>query len=387
MAWKRGDLMVNIGIAGIGQIAENYISLFSDGSVREGKITALASRNQEHLDQVIETYHLVGVRKFKDIRDMMDSGSVDAVIITTPHTLHTEMAQIALSSGKHVLVDKPLGIKAGEVDNLTALARENPHLQAGVIFNRRSNELYQKVHDLVQSHELGELRRSLWQITNLYRTYAYYKSGSWRGSFKTEGGGVLMNQAIHQLDLLLWIAGMPERVVASAQEGFHRPVFTENDIFMSMSYKNGATGQFIGSTHECPGTNRLELSFDKGQIIVEDDSTLTVRMLVEKEEDFARREKSYFDKVPFTEHRETFEIRANSVEQARTINNFIQAIEGKEELLCPFLEGKNTVRVVNAAYLSAWTKKEISLDFDEKDYEEALKRKIDEEEKKRNILT
>ncbi|MGB4590300.1 MAG: Gfo/Idh/MocA family oxidoreductase [Clostridiaceae bacterium] len=372
--------MVNIGIVGIGQIAEDYISIFAKGSIKDGKISALASRNQEHLDQIISKYHLEGVSKFKTIEDMLDSNLVDAVMITTPHTLHTEMATKVLAKGKHVLVDKPLGIKAGEVDKLADLAKMNPNLQAGVIFNRRSSELYQRVHSLVKSKELGELRRSIWQITNLYRTYAYYKSGSWRGRFKTEGGGVLMNQAIHQLDLLLWIAGMPEKVMARTKEGFHRPVFTENDVSLYMDYENGASGQFIASAHECPGTNRLELSFDKGQLIIEDDSKLTIRRLEQKEEDFAKQTLTYFDKVPYQEEKENYDFKLNTVEQAVIINNFIDAILGRVNLLCPFEEGRNTVRVVNAAYLSSWRKEEVALDFDQEEYETALKGKIEIEE-------
>lgn len=372
--------MVNIGIVGIGQIAEDYISIFAKGSINEGSISALTSRNQDHLDFVISKYQLEGVSKFTTIDEMLNSGQVDAVIITTPHTLHTEMAEKTLARGKHVLVDKPLGIKAGEVDKLTALSKKNPMLQAGVIFNRRSSEIYQRVHALVKSNELGELRRSIWQITNLYRTYAYFKSGSWRGSYKTEGGGVLMNQAIHQLDLLLWIAGMPEKVSARTKEGFHRPVFTENDMVMVMDYENGASGQFIASSHECPGTNRLELSFDKGQIIVEDDSKLTIRRLDQKEEDFAKQTLLYFEKVPYVEEKINFDIKPNTFEQAAIINNFIDAILGRAKLLCPFEEGKNTVRVVNAAYLSSWRKEEVALDFDQEEYEFELQRKIKAEE-------
>ena len=372
--------MVNIGIVGIGQIAEDYISIFAKGSIKEGKICALASRNQDHLDFVISKYHLEGVSKFTTIEEMLDSNLIDAVLITTPHTLHTEMAEKTLARGKHVLVDKPLGIKAGEVDKLTALAKKNPKLQAGVIFNRRSSKIYQRVHDVVKSGELGELRRSIWQITNLYRTYAYYKSGSWRGSYKTEGGGVLMNQAIHQLDLLLWIAGMPDKVMAITKEGFHRPVFTENDVVLYMDYENGASGQFIASAHECPGTNRLELSFDKGQIIALDDSTLTVRRLDQNEEDFAKQTLRYFDKVPFKEEKENYDLKPNTVEQAAIINNFIDAILGRALLLCPFEEGRNTVRVVNAAYLSSWRKEEVSLTFDPEEYETALQDKIEFEE-------
>lgn len=374
--------MKRIGIAGIGQIAGDYMSIFGDGMVKGAVISALSSRNTGKAEETAVKCGLTDLRIFDSYTDMLDSGLVDGVIITTPHTLHAKMAEEAISRGISVLVDKPLGVSTIEVERLVALADGRPDLAAGVMVNRRANILYKKVRDMVSSGRFGELRRSSWQITNLYRTYAYYKSGSWRGSWKTEAGGVLMNQAVHQFDLLLWIAGMPERISAYTAEGLHRPVTTENDATLVLFYGNGATGTFTASTHECPGTNRLELSFEKGQILVEDDSRLTVRTLSMPEEDFARTETGYFTKVPWTEEYEEIPIVPNKVEQAATIQNFVDAIEGNKEIQCSFRGGRDTVRAVNAAYLSAWTGRTIGINFDPEEYEEAYRKKVSEEEGK-----
>ena len=364
--------MMRIGIVGIGSIAESYISLFSEGKFEGAVITALTSRNQLKMNSIIDKYHLEGIKIFEKLEDMLTFGNVDAVVICTPHHLHAEMIEKVLKSGKHVLTDKPLGIKTSEVNKLVSLSAAYPEIKAGVIFNRRSTEIYKKVKELVESGKIGELRRAVWQVTNHYRTYDYYTSNLWRGSFKTEGGGVLINQAIHQLDTMLWILGMPVKVSAHTIEGFHRPIFTENDISIHMSFSTGASAEFIASTHEFPGTNRLELSYDKGQIIVEDDSKIIIRLLEEKEEDFAKRELGQSGRIPFVEYKEVIHEVPNGEQQERLIRNFIAAIQGEEELICPFTEGQNSVKVINAAYLSAWKDQTISLDFDPKEYDEAL---------------
>jgi len=370
--------VVRIGIVGIGTIAEDYISLFSDGKIIEGKITALASRNQNRVRNIIDTYKLGEIRPFVTLEEMLVEDVVDAVIITTPHTLHPAMAKIALQNEKHVLVDKPLGIKVSELTDLVKLSAEKPHLVSAVMLNRRSSDLYKRVKEIVFSNELGELRRALWQITNLYRTYAYYGTSIWRGSYKTEGGGVLMNQAVHQLDLLLWIIGMPDKVHAFMKEGFHRPMTTENDAILNLFYKNGAAVTFLASTHESPGTNRLELSFDKGQIIVEEDHSLKVTRLSNYEENFARKEETSFSHVPCEVEKFEYASVDNKIEQARLINNFIGSILGKESVIASFSEGMKSVQVINSAYLSAWSEKTTDLEFDSIEYEVFWNRKLQE---------
>ncbi len=368
--------MIRIGMVGIGQIAEDYLSIFSQGKITGAKITALASRNEERVQTLIEKYDFEGVKYYSTLEEMLKDDKIDGVMITTPHTLHEEMATLAIKYGKHVLVDKPLGISTNQVDRLDKLADDHPELTLGVLFNRRSNDLYQKVKALTESGEMGVLRRATWQITNLYRAYAYYKTSSWRGSYKTEGGGVLMNQAIHQLDLLLWFTGMPKEVMAYTQVGYHRPMTTENDVSMTLFYDEGARGHFVASTHESPGANRLELSFTKGQIIVENDSTLKITRLQVEEEEFAKEEEFFFTHVPAEVEEVIIPVTPNKEEQRRTIQNFINAIEGKEPILCSFKEGKNTVRMINGSYLSSWLNKEITLDFNGDTYEKELEKMI-----------
>lgn len=190
-----------------------------------------------------------------------------------------------------------------------------------------------------------------------------------------------MNQAIHQLDTLLWMTGMPEKVMAFTKEGFHRPITAENDVMIQMFYESGASGQFLTSTHESPGTNRFELSFSKGQIVIENDSLVKITTLSMEEEDFAKTTRESFPQVPSAVEAHNFERLPNKILQARLINNFVQSILGKEEIICPLSEGIKSVRMINAAYLSAWKEMPVSLDFDPMEYEKAFQEKIQREMK------
>ncbi|WP_312652299.1 Gfo/Idh/MocA family oxidoreductase [Proteiniclasticum sp.] len=372
--------MVKVGIIGIGHIAEDYISMFSKGLIKDAELSALTSRNRENLERILLQYDLKETKLYSSLEEMLEADEIDAVIITAPHVYHPEMAQKLLESGKHVMIEKPVGIRIKEVEALNKAADAYPHLKAGVMFNYRSSELYGFVKDLVDSGDMGELRRAIWQVTNLYRTYDYYNQTIWRGSYKAEGGGVLINQAIHQLDTLLWMTGMPEKVVAFTKEGFHRPITAENDVMIHMFFSNGASGQFLTGTHESPGTNRFELSFSKGQIVIENDSKVKITKLAEDEEDFAKETKENFPEVPYRVEEKTFEKQPNRILQARLINNFVQSVLGKEEIICPLSEGIKSVRMINGTYMSAWTEKTVSLDFDPEDYELALNEKIRQEE-------
>lgn len=372
--------MVKVGIIGIGHIAEDYISMFSKGLIKDAELSALTSRNRGNLERILLQYDLKETKLYSSLEEMLEADEVDAVIITTPHVYHPEMAQKLLESGKHVMIEKPVGIRIKEVETLKKEADAYPHLKAGVMFNYRSSDLYGFVKDLVDSGDMGELRRAIWQVTNLYRTYDYYNQTIWRGSYKAEGGGVLINQAIHQLDTLLWMTGMPLKVVAFTKEGFHRPITAENDVMIHMFFSNGASGQFLTGTHESPGTNRFELSFSKGQIVIENDSKVKITKLAEDEEDFAKETEENFPEVPYKVEEKTFEKQPNRILQARLINNFVQSVLGKEEIICPLSEGIKSVRMINGTYMSAWTEKTVSLDFDPEDYELALNEKIRLEE-------
>ncbi|MFH5835000.1 Gfo/Idh/MocA family protein [Proteiniclasticum sp. C24MP] len=371
--------MIRVGIVGVGHIAEDYISMFSKGLIRDARLSALTSRNRDNLERISKEYGLGKTALFSSLDEMLHEDVVDAVIITAPNLYHPEMAVKLLRSGKHVLVEKPVGIRIREVEELKREADTMPHLKVAVMFNNRSSDIYNFVRNRIVNGEMGELRRVIWQITNQYRTYDYYNQTIWRGSYKSEGGGVLMNQAIHQLDTLLWMTGIPEKVMAFTKEGFHRPIMAENDVMIQMFYESGASGQFLTSTHESPGTNRFELSFSKGQIVIENDSLVKITTLSMEEEDFAKTTRESFPQVPSAVEAHNFERLPNKILQARLINNFVQSILGKEEIICPLSEGIKSVRMINATYLSAWEEMPVSLDFDPMEYEKALQEKVQKE--------
>ncbi len=374
--------MIKVGIVGIGSIAENYIEMFSKGLIKEAKLVALASRNQDRLDGITEKYGLGDAMLFSTLDDMLEGDMVDAIIITTPHALHPAMATKVLEKNRHIMIEKPVGIKIKEVEDLYEKSKKKPHLKVGVMFNNRSGDTYNFVKKLIEDNKMGELRRAIWQVTNLYRTYDYYEKSTWRGTYETEGGGVLINQAIHQLDTLLWMTELPLKLMAFTKEGFHRPLTAENDVMIQMLYESGATGQFITSTHESPGTNRFELSFSGGQIVIEDDSKVRITRLSVDEEEFAKTVKGAFPEVPNDVEEISFPKLPNIVLQERLLNNFIQSILGNEEIICPLSEGIKSVRMLNATYMSAWKEKMVPLNFDADEYEEAYEEKISHEEDK-----
>lgn len=344
--------MIRLGIAGIGVIAKDYIGIITEGMVTNIQITALCSRNPAHMAQIqIQYPALVQAQCFTSYAEMLGSGTVDAVLICTPHGLHPAMAQQAIEMGLHVLVEKPVGIFADEVELAQRALEERPNLVCGVLYNRRSSRVYQYVKNLVSAGTLGELVRITWLITNLYRTDAYYQSSAWRGSWREEGGGLLMTQASHQLDLMQWICGMPNQIWAKCST-VERPIMTENEAELFFSYPNGANGQFIASAHECPGVNRLEICGTRGSITVQDDAEISLVYLNEDERVFAKTCRSSFASVPFTKEAVHFEQEPNKVQQAATIQNFIDAIEKSVPLLCPLEEGLRSLQIIHSAYVS-----------------------------------
>ena len=222
-------------------------------------------------------------------------------------------------------------------------------------------------------------------MTDYYRTYKYYEESGWRGTYEEEGGGVLMNQAVHQMDLLTWFTGLPKEVTAFLKEGEHRPMTTENDAYLHLYYEGGAVGHFITSTHESPGVHRLELSFDKGQMIMENEKALRITRLQEPEEDFARRTEELFAQVPAAIEEEVFPPLEDKEEHVRTIRNFIRALKREEEIQCSLEEALKSITLVNSAYLSHFQGERVSTEFSLEDYDSELKRKIEEERKARGL--
>ena len=220
---------------------------------------------------------------FKDWKDMIASGTVDAIITTVPHYLHHEISIYAMEHGMNVLCEKPAGVRSKDVQKMIACAKAHPEVSFGIMFNQRTNKLYQKIKEIVASGELGEIRRSQWMINSWWRPDSYYQQSAWRATWGGEGGGVLVNQAPHQLDLWQWICGIPVKVFSKNINGCHRNIGVENDVTMLVEFANGATGTFTTCTHDAIGTDRLEIDLDGGKIVVDNSKTAHVYHYIDKE--------------------------------------------------------------------------------------------------------
>jgi len=363
---------MKLGIVGIGRIAQDYISLICEGKVSGVSITALCSRSQRRAAALREQFPaLEHTAYFADYGEMLSSGQIDAVLICTPHGLHPAMTAKALEAGIHALTEKPVGIYGTEVDLALETLSKHPGLVCAVMYNRRASPTFQYVKKLLDSRELGDLVRCTWLITDLYRTDAYYQSESWRGSWSGEGGGLLMTQASHQLDLMQWLCGMP-RSVSARCFSMERPIVTENEVELLFSYPNGARGQFIASARECPGTNLLEICCTKGKVTVRNDREIEITRLEEDERIFAKTCPSPFEKVQASVQNILFDENSNMAQQAATIQNFADAVQQGSPIQCSLAEGYRSLQIIHGAYMSHWKSAEVGLPVDETEFSSLL---------------
>lgn len=322
---------------------------------------------------------------YSDWKEMIASGNVDAVITTVPHYLHTEIAIYCLEHGMNVLVEKPAGVFAKSVREMNECAAAHPDVAFGIMFNQRTNKLYQKIKEIVASGELGEIRRSNWIINTWWRPDSYYQQSDWRATWGGEGGGVLVNQAPHQLDLWQWICGIPNKVYAKCLYGCHRDIAVENDVTILTEYPNGATGSFITCTHDPNGTDRLEIDLDKGKIVVDNSKTATIYRM-DKSEAEMNATMSMMDVMKLTSGNsaggsginvETIENTDGWGYQHTTVmENFALHILEGAPLLAPGSDGINGVNLANATQLSSWLGKEVENPVDEDLYLAELNKKI-----------
>lgn len=368
--------MIRVGIAGIGFIAEEYIKLITAGKIHNVKITALSSRNAAHMAEIIHHYQLEDAALFTDYEAMLDSGRIDMVMICTPHFQHPPMAVRAINKGIHALIEKPVGVFPAELEALSASIAAHPEGKTGVLYCRRTNPVYAAIKRMLERGELGKLKRITWIITDMYRPQVYFDSASWRGTYRAEGGGMLMNQVSHHIDLLVWLCGLPEAIQANCYTAQERNIEVENEVSITMEYPEKAIGQFIASTRECPGTNRLEISGSRGQIILDNESILTVRKLDMDETEYAVTAKNPFGRIGYEEEICHCETVMHTDMQAAIVNNFIAGISAEEEILCPVDEAIRAQMFIEAAYLSSWQEKKLRLPVDAQSYTEELKKRM-----------
>ena len=343
-----------------------HVRSFGENHIKGAILTAVADIDSAKLDWVRENFPNTAL--FDSAESLIESGLADAVIIATPHWIHPRISVFAMDHGLHVLTEKPAGTSVSQVREMIA-AQERSGKAFGIMFNQRTNPLFAKAKELVAAGELGMPKRLIWIITNWYRTQAYYNSGSWRASWRGEGGGVLLNQAPHNLDLMQWIFGMPKRVRGFCSIGKYHDVEVEDDATLYMEYENGAVGTFITTTGEYPGTNRLEISGDLGKLVLEDG--------VLKHWKLSCPEREYCFSAALTDPKPNItyvEIPQDSAGSAHRgiLQNFIDHILLGTPLLAPGADGINELTLSNAAYLSSWTDSWVELPLDEISFDEAL---------------
>jgi predicted dehydrogenase len=271
---------VRFGVIGIGNMGSHHLRSLN-GKLPGAKLTAMCDSDPKMLEK--RKAEFPDVPQFVTHKELLASGLVDAIVIATPHYDHCPIALDAFAAGVHVMCEKPLAVSVNAGRKLIAEyeAKYKDKVAFAIMFNQRTNTVYRKLKDLVASGELGEIKRITWIITDWFRTWNYYASGGWRATWAGEGGGVLINQCPHNLDLIQWITGMmPKRIIAHASVGRYHPIEVEDDVHATLVYENGAVGQFITSTGECPGSNRLEISCDRGRVVVDDGSRMSWRRSV-----------------------------------------------------------------------------------------------------------
>ena len=359
-------MKIKVGIIGVGNIGTAHAKSIYNGEIDGMELVALCDIDSKRRKALADEF--VEIPVFDSADSLIASETCDAVIIATPHYFHVPISKAALENGLHVLSEKPIGVYTKGIRDLFSLA-EKKQLVFSAMLNQRANKLFRKAKEIIENGELGEIKRSVWIITNWYRTEEYYKSGTWRGTWQGEGGGVLMNQAPHNLDLWWWLCGMPNSIYAICNEGKYHSIEVEDEATIFAEYENGASGVFISSTGDYKGTNRLEIIGTLGKIVLEK-GTLTFTKFSCSERDLCIGKESSID--------ETTEIICDEDYNGHgcILQNFANAILKGEALIAPANEAINELIICNASYLSSWTGKKIALPINEDEYLSLLNEKI-----------
>ncbi|MCP8970513.1 Gfo/Idh/MocA family protein [Ectobacillus ponti] len=376
---------VRLGIIGLGAQGGTYAGFIATGKVKNMVLGAICDIDPAKKELCAQTYP--DVPFYDNYIDMLESGNVDAVVTTVPHYLHPHMAIEAFKRDIHALVEKPAGVYTKQVKELNDFAATKPELTFAIFFNQRTNPLYQKLKEIIDDGEIGSIRRTNWMITTWWRPQAYYGQSAWRATWGGEGGGVLVNQAPHQIDLLQWICGMPKKVYANVKYGYQRDIAVEDEVTALLDYGNGATGVFITATHDVIGTDRFEILGDKGKIVVEDSKKLIIKRLNKSESEmnanmsWADAMKLFMGQMPeeiYSE--EVLEFASVWGEQhIAVLENFAANIVDGTPLIAAGSDGIHGVALANAIHLSSWLEQEVELPIDEELYVAELNKKIAEE--------
>lgn len=373
---------IRFGIIGMGNMGTAHAKNFLNGEIREMRITAVADIAPEKLEW--SEVNLPWAKRYNTATELFESGEVDAVIICVPHYYHPPLVIEALKNGLHAVSEKPAGVYTKQVREMNEFAAKQDKTFA-MMFNQRTNCVYRKIKEIVDGKKYGEIRRVNWIITDWYRTQAYYNSGGWRATWVGEGGGVLLNQSPHQLDLWQWICGMPSKIRAFCHEGKWHDIEVEDDVTIYAEYPNGATGVFITTTGDYPGSNRLEITMDKAKLVCENGREIKLYELAE----------SLADNIVNCEHGftsidiEAIDVETDGINDQHTgvLNAFADHILFGSDLIANGEEGIRGLMISNAAHYSSWTGETVELPIDEDKYYELLMKKVASSKAKENVVS
>jgi len=356
---------VRIGIIGMGNMGQFHAKDILEGKVARGELTAVGSTSPKKLAEFEEK----GIKVYGSGEEMIDSGNIDALLIATPHYQHTSLGIAALDAGLHIMVEKPISAHKADAERLIAKAEAHADQVFAGMFQLRVEPRYQKIREIVQNGELGDLMRVLWIMTDWFRSEIYFQSGGWRATWKGEGGGVLLNQCLHQLDAMQWITGMPNRVSSHVGIGKWHDIEVEDDVTCYMDFPNGATGAFITSSGETPGSNRFEIAGTKGRLILENEKLTLTRNAVPSDE-WCKTSKIGFQQPDTTV--EEIPIPGSESPHAKLMTNFVNAIIDNEPLIAPGVEGIGSVELANVMVYSGIIGKAIELPMNGAEWETKL---------------
>lgn len=379
--------MKRLAVVGIGRMGERHARNIAKGVIKDGKLIAVCDTDSEKLKAFADKYK---VPTYSCVEDMLSKEQLDGVIVATPHYSHVGVAMACVDKGVSVLVEKPISVSVKEGEILTAALKKRPDVIGAMMFNQRTNRMYRKAKALITEGKIGKIQRVNFTVTDWYRTQFYYDMGGWRASWSGEGGGTLINQCVHQLDILQWLIGMPNSVRAYCKTK-NRNISTENDVTALLQYEDFDC-VFTASTHEVPGTNRLEIAGDKGKIVVE--KYKMSYWLNEKTEDCINRlsTRDYGNKKDKKSKRYKLGYGLSRMiydgiygQQARIISNFVKALDSKDckDLTARIEEGLLGLELINAMNMSSWLQERVSLPLNKDRYCELLEEKIKQEKTKR----
>ncbi len=296
-----------------------------------------------------------GVKWTSNLDEVLSNSDVDIVNICTPSGLHRDIAIKAAKAGKHLIVEKPLEITLPKCDEIIKAARENK-VKLAVIFSSRFKDGAQKLKKAIEKKRFGQIALADAYV-KWYRPQEYYDSGAWRGTWKIDGGGALMNQSIHTIDLLQWFMGDVESITAITRTIVHK-IEVEDTACAILQFKNGALGVIEGSTACFPGTDaRIAIHGEKGTAIL-DEGEISEWIFKEPEpsgKDMKQKEGTVSSGAQDPTKKMTHEAHR------RQITDTVEAILDDREPLVNGEEGKKAVEIILAIYKSGKENKKVKL--------------------------